>query len=115
MKRHLFQCQLLDLLAVIRTGNRIVSSHSRIFGLNLYSLSRVDAHVDNLVGNPDSVKLRRRCCRLTKREITIVTKLDRVKNIDAFQADILKIEHRVLGIRDLSFYRELIIVTRGNR
>ena len=114
MQVDLLQGEFLDLFAILRTADFVLGGHLRILGLDGDGLRRIDADIDNLIRDSQTVKLWGFCCFLAEGEIALVAQLYGVDDVDAFQTHILEIEHRVGSIADLAFYVEFFIAARGD-
>ena len=111
LQGNLFQCQFLNLLTVLRALHLILGGHSRALCLYGNGLRGVDGDVDNLVVDAQAVELRSLCGLVAEAEVTIGIELCRVENLGAGQSDVLKVEHGVLGVGNLTLDVKLILVT----
>ena len=115
LERHLTEGQLTDLLAVVGAADGVVRRHARILALELYGLRRVDADVDDLVGDTETVELRSLCGVATEGEAAIIAQLHGVEHLDTLQTYVLEIKYRILGVGNLSLNTELVVVARCHR
>ena len=108
---NLLQCQFLDFLTVVRTAHLILGGHLRILCLEGHRLCRVDAHVDNLVVDAQTIELGGLGLLVGKGEGTVLVEFHGVEHRHLLQPHILEVEHGVLGIRNSTFNMEFLLAT----
>ena len=112
---HLLQRQFLYLGAVLRTLHCVVRSHAGILSLHGYRLCRVDADIDYLCCYAQAIELRGIGLRAAETESAVLTEFHRVGLHRSVKTHVLKIEHRVLGVRNVTVYLEFPFRTRCER
>ena len=112
MQVNLLQGEFLDLFAILRTADFVLGGHLRILGLNGDGLRGINAHIDDLVGDSQTVEFRGCGAFFAEGEIALVAQFHGVEDVDAFETHVLEIEHGVGGIADLSFHIEFLMTAR---
>ena len=103
----LLLCELLDSVAVLRPLHLVVEAHGRIGGLDFNGFGGIDAEVDDLIGNTQTIELWSLNSIAGEAETARFIEFDRVHNHGSVKTHILEIQCRVLGLGNGSVDVEL--------
>ena len=103
----LLLCELLDPVAVLRPLHLVVEAHGRIGGLDFNGFGGIDAEVDDLIGNTQTIELWSLNSIAGEAETARFIEFDRVHNHGSVKTHILEIQCRVFGLGNGSVDVEL--------